>query len=234
MFNPSKWLLIGVLIILAIEMIGVGFYTCRKLTLIENEFKEEIKEIREKIKILRGEINQVKKGVSGKAGEASEINTSNWKTYSNKKYGFEVKYPKEGKVTWEEEENGFLRVHIFLFRTPYTKPEQMYDNPYEIEKFFEIVTGNISQKSRVLGAGFTNKIGTVRFRDIEFIKEYGTTGGTQTTNEITIFYTTKGDRFYALAFVFSHHKYAVPGKHFNREKETEIFDQIVSTFRFSE
>ena len=33
-----------------------------------------------------------------KKAETKEIDTSDWKTYANEKYGFEVKYPKEWKV----------------------------------------------------------------------------------------------------------------------------------------
>jgi len=71
MLNPSKWLLIGVLIILAIGIIGIGFYTSQRLGLIENNLRKETNELREEIKKLRKNIEQIKEKVS-------EIDVSNW------------------------------------------------------------------------------------------------------------------------------------------------------------
>lgn len=94
MFNKLKWLLIWWLIILTAGIVGVGFYTSQKSTLIENEVKEEVKTVKEEINKIKEEIEQVK-AVSRKPEETAEVDTSGWKTYWDEKLRLGFKYPKE-------------------------------------------------------------------------------------------------------------------------------------------
>lgn len=95
MFNSSKWLLIGVLIILTIGIIGIGFHTFNKLTLIKKELKKEIQEAKEDMERLKEEIDQLKKKIPVEPEEISGIDTSNWKTYRDKILRVGFRYPKE-------------------------------------------------------------------------------------------------------------------------------------------
>jgi cell division protein FtsB len=98
--NLSKWLLIVGLIIIAIEIIGVGFYSSKKLTLIENEFKKEIKKVKEEMEQLEEKIEQLKKEAFPEKEKMSEIAISDWKTYKNEEYGFEIMYPGDWTVKY--------------------------------------------------------------------------------------------------------------------------------------
>jgi cell division protein FtsB len=97
MLNPSKWLLIGVFLILIFGVIGLGTYTTRKFSLIEEKFNRETEEIRKEIKVLKENIDQLKIEISGKQKETfiKEIDTSNWKIFRDEEFGFEIRYPKE-------------------------------------------------------------------------------------------------------------------------------------------
>ena len=48
----------------------------------------------------------------------SEIDISNWKTYRNERYGFEVKYPRERKIASENKEVEIPLLFAVYFRNP--------------------------------------------------------------------------------------------------------------------
>jgi len=93
--NPSKWLLIGVLIILAIGIIGIGFYAFNEFILIEKEFKKEIEAFEESVRKLEEYTKQLQKETYKMQEETSRIDTSNWSVYQNKDVKFELKFPPE-------------------------------------------------------------------------------------------------------------------------------------------
>jgi cell division protein FtsB len=97
MLNPSKWLLIGAFLILVFGVVGLGTYTARRFSLIEEKFNREIEEIKKEIKVLKENIDQLKREVARKQKETfiKEIGTSNWKIFRDEELGFEIRYPKE-------------------------------------------------------------------------------------------------------------------------------------------
>jgi hypothetical protein len=130
MLNPSKWLLIGIFLTLVFGVVGLGTYTTRRFSLIEEKFNREIEEIRKEIKALKENIEQLKREISEKLGKTSpkEIDTSNWEIYRSEEYKFEIKYPKDWKKScWTCE--GFEITLTSPERERYV--EELYKNPQD-------------------------------------------------------------------------------------------------------
>lgn len=107
--NSSRWFLIIWLIILTVGIIVVEVFTSRRLLLFENTLRTEINGIREEIQNLKKQNEESKKETFEELEgipiddfrEISEVDISNWETYVDKKFGYEIKYPSD-KLRVEE------------------------------------------------------------------------------------------------------------------------------------
>jgi hypothetical protein len=98
--NRSKLLLIGWLIVLTLGIICSWSLCFKKVILLENNLRKEINGIKEEIQKLKTE-EESKGEIFEKLEEipvddlrsVSEIDTSNWKIYVDREFGYELKFP---------------------------------------------------------------------------------------------------------------------------------------------
>ena len=88
----KKVLTISIILVLAVVILGVVF------GLEKREVKAPVVKNNEKIKESAEITSTTKTTTSTKETENSEIDTSNWKTYRNEEFGFEVRYPKQWNI----------------------------------------------------------------------------------------------------------------------------------------
>ncbi len=144
-----------------------------------------------------------------------------WKTYRNEKYGFKINYPKTSKII----ENGEIRISL-----PVTSGTSL------LEKYLTInIKENSSEECSNPAQALIEKAGTVTINGIEFKKEVGTEGAAGSIYHSLGYSTMRESRCFELNFVL--HSVNLrnidhPPPAFNEEKESRIFDQILSTFRF--
>jgi len=156
-----------------------------------------------------------------KAGERlTEDETADWKTYRNEEFGFEVKYPESSRI------NGNRIDLSFASGTTLS------------EKYLVINT------KKSIAAECSNPMNTmiretelVSIDSIEFKKEVGGEGAAGSIYDSVSYSTQKDNQCIGLSFVL---RSGSPGAYdpdlrpevFDREEESKIFDQILSTFRF--
>lgn len=85
MITKNIWLLIGALTVLCAGVVGVDAYLSKKAAPVVGNSEEEL---------LEEQTSTEPEGISS----TSEIDTSNWKTYKNEEYGFEIRYPKSWHI----------------------------------------------------------------------------------------------------------------------------------------
>lgn len=145
--------------------------------------------------------------------------TANWKTYRNEEYGFEIKYPKDANI---RESNALLTVNL-----PFTSRTNLREKTFSM--WVEPKTSQFCINAR--DSAYNPVIITIG--GVEFLKGIDTTGGTETTARTLYYSTIKEDNCYIPIFSLAADKYtSLPS--FNLNQESEIFNQMLSTFKFLE
>ena len=150
--------------------------------------------------------------------------SSNWKSYRNEKYEFELKYPREGRLVEAEEE--YARIDL-----PFA-PETNLE-----EKYIEIVVNeSLRQCSSPLSKGYEPGAihsELVLVNGLEFRKESGSEGAAGSFYHWVSYSTAKENLCISLSLVLhslNPGNFATPLPVFDEQEEIEIFQAIVSTF----
>jgi hypothetical protein len=142
--------------------------------------------------------------------------TAKWKTYRDEKYGFEFKYPSNSKLREEG--------HIEL---PFTPGTTLVEKNLEVG----VVTGKCPPMPEIE----VEKPKIARVNEIEFVKEVSGESAAGSVYDYIRYSTMKNG--YCVYLFFTLHSInpgnlPVPRPDFDYEKETKIFDEIISTFEF--
>lgn len=154
------------------------------------------------------------------------IDTSTWKTYRNEQYGFEVRYPPDAKFA-----NPYKGEETLIY-LPFTRDTALR------EKFFDVEVKKTSSletcTSFLWGVGVEEKE-VVTVDGIQFMKEIAKAAapGTGVLLRSESYSTLKQDECITLSFILGVDFSTPEPASYSPEKEYVVFNQILSTFKFT-
>ena len=152
---------------------------------------------------------------------------STWNTYTDVEDGFEIKYPNGTKIV-ENEFRGRRQIYMSL---PFSKETNLIGKDLEIEVLTTEYWSGAEQPAKCHSDihTFPSIINGIKFdtRDAS-----GDFGGMETGTIAKEYCTMRGNKQFILTSKLTSFKYGEPT--FDGKKESEIFTQMLSTFRFLE
>jgi hypothetical protein len=147
-------------------------------------------------------------------------------TYSNPRYGFQFNYPAAGVITTSQD--SFAQLNL-----PFTAGTNL------VEKYLQVtVFENVSQCGIPLANGnpmVTSEIVT-GMNGIQFLKQSGQEGAAGNIYEWIAYSATKGTACISLSFVMhstNPSNYPVPPPVYNRDLESAVLLDMISTFQWT-
>lgn len=163
--------------------------------------------------------------------QASTDDLANWKTYTNEKYGFSIKYPNALNLYNDEKDmkDKFKGNSISLLLSPKSYLElDKLTSPYIFDDGFSIFVSNIKLISQEFDAT-TYRVEKVKISDVDATKvtvlseEYKSEAVKNGKGSV-IYYLDRGKYRYTLSYATNNLK----------DGYNYMFDQILSTFKFIE
>lgn len=155
--------------------------------------------------------------------------TADWKNYRNEKYGYEIKYPAGTKLSDIDVSGGreiFMQLPYFSGKT------NLIDKVLHIRTVISEFNYGVEQPAFCASnAGTSNiTINGIKFAKNDVSNDFS---GTQGASVAIEYCAMKGNKAFKLVSQLNYDRYSQLSK-FDAEKESEIFNQILSTFRFTE
>ena len=148
--------------------------------------------------------------------------TTDWLTYRNAKYAFQLRYPKEGQI--ESQSENYAKILL-----PFATGTNLREKYMEVQ-----VTENASQCRSPLGIPNPPQTSeTVIINGITFLKESAADAGVGHLHQWVAYSTARGTTCASLDFMLhslNRGAFPTPPPEFNMEAESAVFLQIVSTF----
>jgi heat shock protein HslJ len=156
------------------------------------------------------------------------VTDSDWQICHSQAYGFEVQYPPEGTLVDQAAQSA--RIDL-----PFTSGTNLS------EKYLEITVEETGETcTSPLAQGYepgTIPAEPVQLNDLEFVKETGHEGAAGSIYEWVAYSTGKDGLCISLGFILHSSNpdvFSTPPPLFDSEAESEVFEQIVSTFQWLE
>ena len=146
--RKEKLLLLGIIILLAVGVLGTTVYfLTKKMPSVPETPKQEVSEqpVSQKPKGSTSTQPEESTSMEEKLAHAlqeeiipnAKINTSDWNLYVNKKYGFEIKYPHKWIIQEGANYNEKNYFVVFIRSTPELPPPPLTRYPYFPYPFYE-------------------------------------------------------------------------------------------------
>ncbi len=151
---------------------------------------------------------------------------SDWLTYTNQNYNFELKYPPDGQISGQTDSSARIQLSIA-------------SNTNLAEKYLDItVVENVNPCSSPQAQGYAPgaiQTSQVTFNSLVFTLESGSDAGMGNYYEWTAYSTAKGIACVSIDFVLhssNPNMVQNPPPRFDKVAESAVFAEIVSTFRW--
>lgn len=151
--------------------------------------------------------------------------TYNWPTYNNYKYGFEFKYPPEGQIQSDSNDNAAVITLPFQLGTNLSRK-------YLDLRVFEDFT---TCAHPIVGPPMNPE--TIIYNGTTFLRGIGTDVGAGQIHNWIIYTTTRGNICVAMAFILhstNPGNYATPPPVYDYAAESAVFQQMMETFVWPE